>query len=162
MKNEVTPKGEMTEKNLFKTAKIFWPKGEWETQVRYYYDPSNRRKFYLVDCCSKLKKIVFEYEGPQHYENVWKLKRDEEREAYFTGIGYKFFRWPYYCQLTRDVAKYYFANDYSEEKYLQARDYKIHKGKIGLISSSISFLITISFLIFNGYGILDEYISSEN
>ena len=81
MKTEVIPKGDMTEKNLFKTAKIFWPKGEWETQVRYYYDPSNRRKFYLVDCCSKLKKIVFEYEGPQHYENVWKLKRDEEREA---------------------------------------------------------------------------------
>ena len=120
MKREIIPKGEMTEKNLFKTAKIFWPKGEWETQVRYYYDPSNRRKFYLVDCCSKLKKIVFEYEGPQHYENVWKLKRDEEREAYFNGIGYKFFRWPYYCQLTRDVAKYYFTNDYSEEKYLKA------------------------------------------
>ena len=59
MKNEVIPKGEMTEKNLFKTAKIFWPKGEWETQVRYYYDPSNRRKFYLVDCCSKKKKIEF-------------------------------------------------------------------------------------------------------
>ena len=27
MKKEVIPKGEMTEKNLFKTAKIFWPKG---------------------------------------------------------------------------------------------------------------------------------------
>ena len=49
---------------------------------------------------------------------------------------------------------------YSKDKYLQARDYKIRKGKIGLISSSISFLITISFLIFNGYGMLNEYISS--
>lgn len=51
---------------------------------------------------------------------------------------------------------------YSKEKYLQARDYKIDKGKIGLISSSISFLITISFLIFNGYGMLSEYILSDN
>tara|TARA_B100001173_G_scaffold307773_1_gene316895 strand:+ start:1342 stop:2583 length:1242 start_codon:yes stop_codon:yes gene_type:complete len=51
---------------------------------------------------------------------------------------------------------------YSKDKYLQARDYKIHKGKIGLISSSISFLITISFLIFNGYGMLNEYISSDD
>ena len=49
---------------------------------------------------------------------------------------------------------------YSKEKYSQARDYKIDKGKIGLISSSISFLVTISFLIFNGYGMLDEYILS--
>ena len=120
MNKEIVPKGEMTEKNLYKTAKIFSPEGEWESQVRYYYDPSNKRKFYLVDCCSKLKRIVFEYEGPQHYENVWKLKRDEERALYFNDIGYKFLRWPYYCQLTRDVAKYFFSSDYSEEKYLEA------------------------------------------
>ncbi len=120
MNKEIVPKGEMTEKNLYKTAKIFSPEGEWESQVRYYYDPSNKRKFYLVDCCSKLKRIVFEYEGPQHYENVWKLKRDEERALYFNDIGYKFLRWPYYCQLTRDVAKYFFSSDYSEEKYLKA------------------------------------------
>ena len=120
MNREIVPKGEMTEKNLYKTAKIFSPEGEWESQVRYYYDPSNKRKFYLVDCCSKLKRIVFEYEGPQHYENVWKLKRDEERALYFNDIGYKFLRWPYYCQLTRDVAKYFFSSDYSEEKYLKA------------------------------------------
>ena len=49
---------------------------------------------------------------------------------------------------------------YSKEKYAQARDYKIDKGKIGLVSSSISFLVTISFLIFNGYGLLNEYILS--
>ena len=49
---------------------------------------------------------------------------------------------------------------YSKEKYAQARDYKIDEGKIGLVSSSISFLVTISFLIFNGYGLLNEYILS--
>ena len=120
MNKEIVPKGEMTEKNLYKTAKIFSPEGEWESQVRYYYDPSNKRKFYLVDCCSKLKRIVFEYEGPQHYENVWKLKRDEERALYFNDIGYKFLRWPYYCQLTKDVAKYFFKESFSEKKYLTA------------------------------------------
>ena len=38
---------------------------------------------------SKTKKIIFEYEGPLHYENVWKLKRDEERESYFKKLGFK-------------------------------------------------------------------------
>ena len=117
---EIKPSGEMTEKNLLKTASIFWPEGEWETQIRFNYDPSNKRKYYLVDCCSKVKEIVFEYEGPDHYENVWKLKRDEERAKYFTELGYHFLRWPYYCQLTRDVAKYYFKESYTEEKYLEA------------------------------------------
>ena len=38
----------------------------------------NKRKYYMVDCYSDKMKIIWEYEGPDHYENVWKLKRDEE------------------------------------------------------------------------------------
>jgi hypothetical protein len=74
-------------------------------------------------------KIIWEYEGPDHYENVWKLKRDEERAEYFTNIGYKFLRWPYWLQLTKDVAKHYFGNDFSEKKYLKAikEVYKVDK-----------------------------------
>lgn len=120
IKKNTTPNGEMTEKNLFKILAIFWPDGEWLSQKRFYYEPQNKRKFYSVDCCSTLKKIVFEYEGPAHYENVWKLKRDEEREEYFLKLGYTFLRWPYYCQLTKDVAKYFFKESYSEKKYLTA------------------------------------------
>ena len=69
----------------------------------------------MVDCYSDKMKIIWEYEGPDHYENVWKLKRDEERAEYFTNLGYKFLRWPYWLQLTKDVAKHYFGNDYSEK-----------------------------------------------
>ena len=95
------PKGEMTEKNLLITAKIFWPNGEWGSQKRFAYDPKNKRKYYMVDCYSDKMKIIWEYEGPDHYENVWKLKRDEERAEYFTNLGYKFLRWPYWLQLKR-------------------------------------------------------------
>lgn len=123
------PTGEMTEKNLLITAKIFWPNGEWGSQKRFAYDPSNKRKYYMVDCYSDKMKIIWEYEGPDHYENVWKLKRDEERAEYFTNLGYKFLRWPYWLQLTKDVAKHYFGNDYSEKKYLKAikEVYKVDK-----------------------------------
>ena len=123
------PKGEMTEKNLLITAKIFWPNGEWGSQKRFAYDPNNKRKYYMVDCFSDKMKIIWEYEGPDHYENVWKLKRDEERAEYFKKIGYKFLRWPYWLQLTKDVAKHYFGNDFSEKKYLKAikEVYKVNK-----------------------------------
>ena len=117
---EIKPMGEMTEKNLLKTVSIFWPEGNWQAQVRFNYDPSNKRKYYLVDCCSVEKKIVFEYEGPDHYENVWKLRRDEQRAEYFTQKGYLFLRWPYYCQLTKDVAKHFFKESFNENKYTDA------------------------------------------
>ena len=83
----------------------------------------------MVDCFSDKMKIIWEYEGPDHYENVWKLKRDEERAHYFEKLGYKFLRWPYWLQLTKVVAKHYFGNDYSEEKYSKAikEVYKVDK-----------------------------------
>ena len=49
---EIKPMGEMTAKNLLKTVSIFWPEGNWQAQVRFNYDPSNTRKYSLVDCCA--------------------------------------------------------------------------------------------------------------
>ena len=48
---------------------------------------------------------------------------------------------------------------YDEDKYLKAKNYSIEKGKISLISSTLSTLITILFLVFDGYGWLDNIIS---
>ncbi|MDC0531400.1 DUF559 domain-containing protein [Alphaproteobacteria bacterium] len=123
------PQGEMTEKNLLIIAQIFWHDGDWSSQKRYQYDPENKRRFYQTDCASEKMKIIWEYEGPAHYENVWKLKRDDEREKYFTENGYKFIRWPYYLQLTKDVAKYFFGKAFSEDKYFKAikEVYKVDK-----------------------------------
>jgi hypothetical protein len=114
------PTGEMTETNLLITAQIFWPDGDWKKQKRFYYDPENKRRFYKVDCYSERMKIIWEYEGPDHYNNVWKLKRDDERKKYFETLGYEFLRWPYYLQLTEDVAKHFFKNDFSMEKFQEA------------------------------------------
>ena len=105
------PKGEMNEKNLLETLKIFLPSEDWTTQKRFKYDPDNKRKFYQVDAVSISKNIIWEYEGPDHYENVWKLKRDNERKKFFENLGFKFYRWPYFVQLTKDIAKYYFKSN---------------------------------------------------
>ena len=50
---------------------------------------------------------------------------------------------------------------YNEEKYKIAKNYAISKNKIGLFSSSVSFLFIISLLIFNGYGFIDQLVSSD-
>jgi len=114
------PTGEMTEKNLLKVAEIFFRDGDWVAQKRFYYDPGNKRRYYQVDCYSSKYKIVWEYEGPNHYNNVWKIKRDGERQFYFDDNDYRFLRWPYYCQLTKDMARYFFKERYTEELYSEA------------------------------------------
>ena len=48
---------------------------------------------------------------------------------------------------------------YDEDKYLKAKNYSKEKVKVSLISSTLSTLITLLFLIFNGYGWLDNFIS---
>ena len=48
---------------------------------------------------------------------------------------------------------------YPEDKYLKAKNYSKEKGKVSLISSTLSTLITLLFLIFEGYGWLDNFIS---
>jgi len=48
---------------------------------------------------------------------------------------------------------------YHEDKYLKAKNYSKQKGKVSLISSTLSTLITLLFLVFDGYGWLDNFIS---
>lgn len=114
------PSGEMTEKNLVEVLKIFFPSGNWEVQKRFSYDPENKRKFYRVDAISEKQKIVWEYDGPNHYNDTWKLQRDIDRDTYFKDMGYTVKRWPYFYQLTKEVAKNIFDKEFSEEKYLTA------------------------------------------
>ena len=49
---------------------------------------------------------------------------------------------------------------YDEEKYVKAKNYAKEKGRISLISSTLSTLITILFLSLQGYGWLDNIISN--
>ena len=49
---------------------------------------------------------------------------------------------------------------YEKEKYKKAKDYSISKNKIGFLSSTLSFLLVFSLLVFNGYGIINDLVSS--
>ena len=48
---------------------------------------------------------------------------------------------------------------YHKDKYLKAKNYSKEKGKVSLISSTLSTSITLLFLVFDGYGWLDNFIS---
>ena len=51
---------------------------------------------------------------------------------------------------------------YDIEKYKKAKLYAISKNKIGLLSSTTSFLFVISLLVFDGYGFLDQLVNSNS
>ena len=46
---------------------------------------------------------------------------------------------------------------YDYNKYQKAKNYKIERGKISLLNSSISFVITLLMLFFFGFGLISEY-----
>ena len=51
---------------------------------------------------------------------------------------------------------------YDKKKYKQAKLYALSKNKIGLLSSTVSFLLVVSLLVFNGYGYIDQLVNSFN
>lgn len=65
-------------------------------------------------------KIAFEYDGPDHYDKVANHERDLRKNQLCLSENIKLVRWPYYFQLTKDVAQYVFQNKYTDEKYEQA------------------------------------------
>ena len=50
---------------------------------------------------------------------------------------------------------------YNKKKYKKAKDYALSKNKIGLFSSSISFLFIMTLLVFNGYGFVDQLVNMD-
>ena len=47
-------------------------------------------------------------------------ERDLRKNQLCLDRGIKLFRWPYYFQLTKDVARYFFPNHYTDDKYQKA------------------------------------------
>ena len=65
-------------------------------------------------------KIAIEYDGPDHYDKVANHERDLRKNQLCFSEGIKLVRWPYYFQLTKDVARYLFPNHYTDIKYQEA------------------------------------------
>ena len=53
-----------------------------------------------------------------------------------------------------------FKDFYDAESYIKAKNYKISRGKLSTVSSSLSFVFTLAMLYFFGFGLLSELANS--
>jgi len=102
---------EMTVAGLAKTCSIFLE--------RDYVSEQKLARFSL-DIYFPEPKFAFEYDGPDHYDKVANHERDLRKNTLCKKEGIRLIRWPYYFQLTKDVARHVFKDHYSDEKYESA------------------------------------------
>jgi len=93
-----------------------------EKKIEYISEKTNSNQSFKADFCFEHdgKNIIFEYDGPDHYNNVFKIDRDERKKNVIEIQGYEFNCVPYFIQFTRDIAKHYFQKRYgvySDDKY---------------------------------------------
>lgn len=111
MKAKKKVSGEMTAQNLGKVLDIFYPQS---------FAPEKKLERFKFDYYSESLKLAYEYDGPEHYCEVWHIERDERKNQLCADNGITLKRWPCYFQLTRDIAKLYFKDRFSEDKFLAA------------------------------------------
>ena len=77
---------------------------EWKRKVR-------------PDYRSESLKIIIEFDGLQHYNNVEKIIDDIEKTEYYKKLGYKVVRIPYFIQLTNKAVKTLFGIKINEQLF---------------------------------------------
>jgi hypothetical protein len=113
-----------TDKQFRKILDIYFGKNNIKEQVDVFYSPKygNKQKSnFTIDSLVEIEnmKLAFEYDGPYHYDTVFKIERDTRKSLELEKQGFTIIRVPYYLQFTKDIAKYYFEpyQAYSDEKY---------------------------------------------
>jgi len=120
------------EKEVKSAAQSFAPDNiVTELKIPHFNKQANRKSNFFADAYLNFngRKIVFEYDGWHHYTDVFKMDRDQRKKNALLEQGFEVITFPYYLQLTKDLAKYYFERDfgvYSEHKYRQILE-KIYK-----------------------------------
>ncbi len=145
--NKYPKNAEMSEANLIKAVKIFFDikndneiltnKGLPEFKSKY-----GEYNIFRPDITLPYYKLVFEYDGFMHYQHPYDIEKDKIKMIMLKELGYKRIRWPYYFQLTKEVAKFVFQdlvnhftrsknNFYKEEKFYKVIEqiYVNHKTK---------------------------------
>jgi very-short-patch-repair endonuclease len=53
-------------------------------------------------------KLIVEFDGDQHYRNVQKIKREQEKTDRYSQMGYKVVRIPYFIQISTETITHLF------------------------------------------------------
>ena len=75
---------------------------------------------FRLDHYSDTLKLAIEYDGPEHYSEVTHVERDGRKDELCRQRQITLKRWPYYLQLTRDVAKWFWGEYYTDDKFARA------------------------------------------
>lgn len=102
----------MTAQSLGAVARLFL-EAELSQETRL---PNSRFK---LDHCNLPLNVAYEYDGPEHYCEVGHIERDIRKNESCAAAGIILKRWPYYFQLTRDLAKHFFGSFYTDAKYIE-------------------------------------------
>jgi len=73
--------------------------------------PKEKQSKRRPDYRSPSLKLIVEFDGLQHYTNPEKIKADAEAIEYYTSLGYKVVRIPYFIQLSNQAVKELFGVD---------------------------------------------------
>jgi hypothetical protein len=77
---------------------------EWKRKVR-------------PDYRSESIKLIIEFDGLQHYNNIEKIIGDIEKTKFYKELGYKVIRIPYFIQLTNKVVETLFGVKVNEQLF---------------------------------------------
>ena len=133
--NQYPNGAEMTEPNLIKAVKIFFDiKNDSEIitnkglpEFKEMYPEYN---VFRPDIALPKYNLVFEYDGYMHYQHPHDIERDRIKMIMLKNLNYKRIRWPYYFQLTKEVAKFVFqdlVNHFTQGKYNLYNDEKFYQ-----------------------------------
>ena len=83
----------------------------WKSEKRFPLKDGSH-SYFKVDgyneCLgNKCRGIIWEYDGPRHYNDEKIVERDKRRKDFFISKGYEFIAIPYFCTLTKAVTRHY-------------------------------------------------------
>lgn len=127
------------EKGFAKCLKIFFGV-DFKTEYNVYNTKNGKNSGSPFRCdfynCIDNKHVVFEFNGPIHYQIPFKILTDKRKNSILKDpsknnheVRFEVFKIPYYMQLTKDYAKFLFQDValekigrsfYSEEKFKSA------------------------------------------
>lgn len=97
-------------KYIFPNDTFIYDKSLPKETVSYRNSSLEYRRYRPDARCENLN-IIIEYDGINHYQNQTVILNDYRRDTWFTALGYKVVRIPYWIQLSSNMIKYLFDID---------------------------------------------------
>ena len=146
---------------IFKNAKFLIDENDMCSVLTTIYTPEYIKVSVLR---KKLRdKQIIIYEGKGEFKDKiywWNISRSQKLSEDFIREFQDKVDW-YHIRACQTLSDDFLKEFYDKKNYAKARDYKIETGKISFISTTVSIVITLCFLWFEGFGILSDHIAVD-